>query len=364
MLMENIILTRQELFELVWAQPMTVLAKRYDISDVGLRKACLRMNIPIPKAGHWQKVRAGRKIRIPELPLSDSKQEITLQEVDGTKNKKEYPWTQRQLEIESDPKLNLVVPDKLHHPDELIVETKRIFSDKDARGGLNIYVQSSMFQRALRFMDTFIKLLRARGHGIEVTYYETYAIIREQRVKIQLRERLRIVDKTDGSWPTRDFVPTGIMLFKSEGYGGYEWLDGKRKLEEQLSNILAKIETKIDELHECWRQNKIREDERDRLLEIQKEKEQRKQQELRDFKKLLNKSLRWQQVKILRDFIADAEARAVLSQEVSDEFRNWKAWAVKKADWYDPYLESEDELLIDVDKEKLSMPKTAASFED
>jgi hypothetical protein len=149
-----------------------------------------------------------------------------------------------------------------------------------------------------------------------VTYYETYAIIREQRVKIQLRERLRIVTNPDGSWPTRDFIPTGIMLFKSEGYGGYEWLDGKRKLEEQLSNILAKIETKIDELHECWRQNRIREEEENKRLQILKEKEQRKQKELRDFKKLLNKSLRWQQVKILRDFIADAEARAVLSNEV------------------------------------------------
>lgn len=361
--MEKIILTRQELFKLVWAEPMTALAKKYDISDVGLRKACIRLNIPIPKAGHWQKVRAGRKIRIPELPSPDSEQEISLQEIDGPKNKKEYLWTKRQLEIESDPRLNLVVPDKLRQPDELIVETKRIFSDKDARGGLNINVQSSMYQRALRFMDTFIKLLRARGHGIEVTYYETYAIIRDQRVKIQLRERLRIIDSTNGSWPTRDFAPTGIMLFKSEGYGGYEWLDGKRKLEEQLSNILAKIETKIDELHECWRQNKIREDERNRLLQIQKEKEQRKQQELGDFKMLLNKSLRWQQVRILRDFIADAEARAISTNNVTEEFKTWKVWASRKADWYDPYLELEDELLAEVDKEKLSMPKTASGFQ-
>jgi hypothetical protein len=37
---------------------------------------------------------------------------------------------------------------------------------------------------------------------------------------------------------------------------------------------------------------------------------------------------------------------------------------VKKADWYDPYLETEDALLMEVDKEKLSMPKTTASLED
>jgi len=79
--MDKVILTRRKLFELVWAEPMTTLAKGYDISDVGLRKTCVRMNIPIPKVGHWQRVRARRRISIPELPLPDSKQEVTLQEI-------------------------------------------------------------------------------------------------------------------------------------------------------------------------------------------------------------------------------------------------------------------------------------------
>jgi len=363
--MDKVTLTRKKLFDLVWTEPMTTLAKRYEISDVGLRKTCIRMNIPIPKVGHWQRVKAGRKISIPHLPSPDLKEEVTLQEIDRAIPRKEYPWSQRQREIEEDPRVNLVVPDKLHQPDELIVETKRIFSGKDGRrGGLNIDVPKELMQRAFLFMDMLIKILRARGHSIEVNYNETYAIIREQQVKIQLRERHRIVNNPGNSWPTRDFIPTGVMVFKSEGYGGYEWKDGKRKLEGQLSNIVAKIETKIDELHECWRKNRIREEEENKRLQIQKEKEQRKQKELRDFKKLLNKSLRWQQVKILRDFISDAEARAISSNAVSDEFKSWKAWAVKKADWYDPYLEAEDALLIEVDKEKLSMPRTTASFED
>ncbi len=72
----------------------------------------------------------------------------------------------------------------------------------------------------------------------------------------------------------------------------------------------------------------------------------------------------WQQVKILRDFIADAETRAISTNSVSDDFKAWKVWALKKADWYYPYLEVEDALLLEVDKEKLSMPKTLSSFQD
>jgi hypothetical protein len=38
--------TRQELFELVWSMPMTKLSKQLEISDVGLRKICIKNQIP------------------------------------------------------------------------------------------------------------------------------------------------------------------------------------------------------------------------------------------------------------------------------------------------------------------------------
>ena len=35
---------------------------------------------------------------------------------------------------------------------------------------------------------------------------------------------------------------------------------------------------------------------------------------------------------------------------------NWLNWARKKADWYDPFVESNDELLSEANKEKLTLP--------
>jgi len=53
--MKEVKFTRQELYDLVWTESMLTLAKKYDISDVGLRKKCNKLEIPIPNAGYWAK---------------------------------------------------------------------------------------------------------------------------------------------------------------------------------------------------------------------------------------------------------------------------------------------------------------------
>jgi hypothetical protein len=53
-------LSRKQLYELVWSEPMKVLARRFEISDVALKKACTRAEIPTPGLGHWAKKAAGK----------------------------------------------------------------------------------------------------------------------------------------------------------------------------------------------------------------------------------------------------------------------------------------------------------------
>ena len=50
--MERVTITRKQLFDEVWRTPLLQLANKYAISDVGLRKLCIKQNIPLPKAGH------------------------------------------------------------------------------------------------------------------------------------------------------------------------------------------------------------------------------------------------------------------------------------------------------------------------
>jgi hypothetical protein len=60
--------TRQQLYELVWAGPITTLAKTLAISDVGLAKACRRGDIPVPPRGYWARLNAGQRVARTPLP--------------------------------------------------------------------------------------------------------------------------------------------------------------------------------------------------------------------------------------------------------------------------------------------------------
>lgn len=61
-------MTRQELYEQVWSQPMRTLAKSMGISDVALAKRCRIANIPVPPRGWWARKGAGKAVKVTLLP--------------------------------------------------------------------------------------------------------------------------------------------------------------------------------------------------------------------------------------------------------------------------------------------------------
>lgn len=44
--------TREELHQMVWQQPMSRLAEEFGISGNGLSKVCDRLNVPYPPRGY------------------------------------------------------------------------------------------------------------------------------------------------------------------------------------------------------------------------------------------------------------------------------------------------------------------------
>lgn len=61
-------MTREELHQKVWAQPMKTLAKSMGISDVALAKRCRAADIPVPPRGWWARKEAGKAVKITPLP--------------------------------------------------------------------------------------------------------------------------------------------------------------------------------------------------------------------------------------------------------------------------------------------------------
>lgn len=53
-------ISRQALYDQVWAEPMRTVAERYKLSDVGFAKICRGADIPTPPRGYWAKKAAGK----------------------------------------------------------------------------------------------------------------------------------------------------------------------------------------------------------------------------------------------------------------------------------------------------------------
>jgi len=68
---QEITINRQTLYEEIWKEPMTTVSKRYDLSDVGLRKICIKLDIPIPNRGYWTKLKNGKVVAKESLPKSE-----------------------------------------------------------------------------------------------------------------------------------------------------------------------------------------------------------------------------------------------------------------------------------------------------
>lgn len=60
--------SREELYDLVWSEPLTILSSRFGLSDNGLRKRCKAMAIPTPPRGYWEKVHHGLEVEKAPLP--------------------------------------------------------------------------------------------------------------------------------------------------------------------------------------------------------------------------------------------------------------------------------------------------------
>lgn len=61
-------MSRAEFFKRVWSEPVSKLAQEWGLSGPGLKKACRRLQIPVPPRGFWARSAAGQRVRRPRLP--------------------------------------------------------------------------------------------------------------------------------------------------------------------------------------------------------------------------------------------------------------------------------------------------------
>lgn len=62
-------ITRQALYELVWAEPMLKVAARFEVSSSYMARVCTALNVPRPERGYWAKLAVGKGPAQPALPV-------------------------------------------------------------------------------------------------------------------------------------------------------------------------------------------------------------------------------------------------------------------------------------------------------
>lgn len=360
--MEKKNLTRKELYDLVCSKPLTTLAAEYSVSANGLRKICRDNIIPLPPNGYWSKLKFGKPCELFELSESFSgSKNINLEDIRLTiKTDSLHDSLELKVkDVEEIPEETLKVPLKLINPDPLIIATMNYHDAirrydyrnhkpyPDRKNVLNINVSKDCEVRAYRIMDTVIKLLRSRKYNIKINNSsKTIVELYDEEIEIRLREKNRIASEKN-SWGGTELISTGKLVFIIESYPRKEIQDGLDPLESKLSSIIACIEANA-ELHRRWHidaeeQRKREEEKRKADQEIKHQKDNESQK----FKNLFLNATRLHQAKIIREYIRTVEANANENQLLTHELRKWIDWANKKANWYDPLINSEDPILDD-----------------
>jgi len=208
----QVALTRKQLYDQVWSEPMATLAGRYGISDVGLAKVCKKFNIPRPGRGYWAKTQNGQKVPKTPLPKFKGTDEIILNNDPVPKDPATLPESVKaQIEFEKAEENRIVLSPDLRRAHPLIQKTKELLSTikpdeygrvkTQAPDCLDIQVTQSSLRRAFLFMDTLIKACEKRGFEVKVVNsyreeYQTQIVVIGQDIQVRLDEKARLIVPT------------------------------------------------------------------------------------------------------------------------------------------------------------------------
>jgi hypothetical protein len=175
-----IAVSREDLYERVWTDPIQKLSKVYGLCDVGLAKTCRRYNIPIPPRGYWAKKQARHRVTKASLPPDASAGSVKIQLPGGsTRRAKPAPESTAPahplIAAESDPANAIVGPENLRVRHPLLQSTHeywRIVARPDFRWDtprpkhIEIDVSKGTRPRALRLVQALFTELEQRGYRL------------------------------------------------------------------------------------------------------------------------------------------------------------------------------------------------------
>jgi hypothetical protein len=247
--MPSVEVSRESLYELVWAEPMTVVGRRFSVSDVAIIKVCKKLSVPRPPRGYWARKRHGYKVpdRPPLGALKGDAQRVA--HVFAAADHVRRVWPKQPSESVEFPVTvrthAVLVPLKAKLADARPDRYGRIGVEK------NICVSERSLPRAVRLLSALFQTLEKRGGTVALVDDRLTVTIRGERVAVEAYEvanRVMVGERTQwGSYQRLDYQPSGNLRLKALAVNFWqvrrEWSDGRSgRLEEKLGEITAELE--------------------------------------------------------------------------------------------------------------------------
>lgn len=381
---------REKLYEEVWNEPVTHVAKKYGVSNVAIKKICKSMNIPTPPNGYWAKLMNGKEVeKIPLPPASDGlsiKYGIKPLNPNAIINKGNDNALSFLTSEEQEQLFNVASSLKIDHkkkPSEEILKHRKIVDDWNNKhysiegtayrysdfvrtrstnnNGKYVVVpllagtlSDDGLKRAYKIIDALITGIiqlgfsvnsdmsfNIRGEVVKFVLYEkrdkTKHIITSKEEKT-----LRDYNKNPMGYkpiiPLYDYQFSGKLAFNTKTNAYIRDTD-KYALEDRLADMLIQLV----EQSEIIRKDRLR-----------REEEQRRKEEEERLRKLSIELHNLEVDKLtalfreLSDFDIATKIRNyvnyVQQKDVRHEKSDWIVWAKEKADWYDPTVDKMDSI--------------------
>jgi hypothetical protein len=380
---------RETLYKEVWLVPVTEVAKRYDVSDITIRKVCQSLDIPTPPVGYWAKLRAGKPVTPITLPISSKPAKKS-----GVRTGTEYtPLIEKETLAflnEEERTVILSVATQIRMPNgktkmhptivahrKVAIEWKKKRREQEARGFNRHAMDAPLFladkvseetlPRVLHIIDALIKATEPLGCSLTSDFKfivngETVSIsVSEAQDKIKhiptKEENMQLLkyeeDKRRNSWASKpkirkyDHVYNGRISFSV--YTAKSFRDCKSYvIEDRLGDIMIALYEASDILRH---EREAREKAERKRQEEERRKEERRHRfnaEVDQTHTLENLAEDYDAACKIRRYIAAVEASEILDPKSM----KWVEWAKAKADWYDLTITREDEFFGKRDHEK------------
>ena len=164
--------TREKLYEEIWAEPITKVSKRYGVSDSFLVRVLQRLNVPRPPMGYWAKLAVGKTVPQPPLPEAEPGNELEwLRNGEQPKKRRITPRapdasqpTRIRKRAERPSQHHLVSGAKIHF--ENVRETEAGYLKPTKKLLPDLLVSKNTLDRALDIANELFLMLEDRGYKV------------------------------------------------------------------------------------------------------------------------------------------------------------------------------------------------------